>query len=170
MANYLVTDTELTSVANAIRTKGGTTGGLVFPSGFISAINAISGGDTHLELIKEESLGAIQHSTSTATTVKTIDITSYDNDCFIVLITSDQESGYFGTVSVCMPFETEGVMQGTVSNICITHSGISGGTSQGVYTKTYNYQNSIEIAAKKTTGSGTIDGNYAYSLYKLSFD
>lgn len=42
--NYITTDTELTSIANAIRTKGGTSAGLAFPSEFISAINAISGG------------------------------------------------------------------------------------------------------------------------------
>ena len=44
MSNYIVTDSELTSVANAIRTKGGTNGSLVFPGGFTSAITAISGG------------------------------------------------------------------------------------------------------------------------------
>ena len=42
MADYLVTDTELTSIANAIRSKGGTSGTLSFPSGFVSAINNIS--------------------------------------------------------------------------------------------------------------------------------
>lgn len=41
MADYLVTDTELTSIANAIRTKGGTSASLAFPSDFISAIGAI---------------------------------------------------------------------------------------------------------------------------------
>ena len=42
MADYLTTDTELTSVANAIRTKGGTSAQLVYPTGFVSAIDAIS--------------------------------------------------------------------------------------------------------------------------------
>lgn len=37
-------DADLTSVANAIRTKGGTSASLAFPSGFVSAINEISGG------------------------------------------------------------------------------------------------------------------------------
>jgi len=44
MANYLTTDTDLTSVANAIRTKGGTSANLTFPSGFVTAINAIPTG------------------------------------------------------------------------------------------------------------------------------
>lgn len=42
--DYLVTDTELTSVADAIRTKGGTSADLVFPADFVSAINNIQGG------------------------------------------------------------------------------------------------------------------------------
>lgn len=37
-------DADLTSVANAIRTKGSTSTQLAFPSGFVSAINAISTG------------------------------------------------------------------------------------------------------------------------------
>lgn len=44
MADYKVTDTELTSIANAIRTRGGTSGQLVFPNGFVSAVNAIPSG------------------------------------------------------------------------------------------------------------------------------
>lgn len=45
MANeYLVNSADLTSVANAIRTKGETSAQLVFPSGFMSAIENIKGG------------------------------------------------------------------------------------------------------------------------------
>ena len=47
MTDYLTTDTELTSVANAIRTKGGTSAALTYPTGFVSAIEAIpTGGGT----------------------------------------------------------------------------------------------------------------------------
>lgn len=44
MSEYVVTDTELESVADAIRTKGGTQADLEFPSGFVTAIDNISGG------------------------------------------------------------------------------------------------------------------------------
>lgn len=44
--DYLTTDRELNSVANAIRTKGSTSAGLVYPNGFITAINAIPTGAT----------------------------------------------------------------------------------------------------------------------------
>lgn len=38
-------DADLTSVANAIRTKGGTSAQMAFPAGFVSAVNAIPTGD-----------------------------------------------------------------------------------------------------------------------------
>lgn len=44
MANYLTTDTDLTAVADAIRTKGGTSASLAFPAGFVSAIGNIPSG------------------------------------------------------------------------------------------------------------------------------
>ena len=50
MADYLVTDTELTSVADAIRTKTGGNGTLSWPTGFASAIGSLLNGDhaTHV--------------------------------------------------------------------------------------------------------------------------
>lgn len=48
MANYKVTDSELTGIADVIRLKGGTSDPLVFPSGFASAINAIETQGTYI--------------------------------------------------------------------------------------------------------------------------
>lgn len=42
MSNYVATDTDLTSVANAIRTKSGGSSPLSFPSGFVSEIGNIA--------------------------------------------------------------------------------------------------------------------------------
>lgn len=55
MANYFTTDTELTSIADAIRTKGGTSSPLSYPAGFISAINAIQGSITSVIFTSDES-------------------------------------------------------------------------------------------------------------------
>lgn len=44
MAQYIVTNTELIAVADMIRTKGETSANLVWPSGYISAIQAIPSG------------------------------------------------------------------------------------------------------------------------------
>lgn len=41
MAEYIVTDNELTSIADAIRAKSGTSESLAFPNGFINVIDAI---------------------------------------------------------------------------------------------------------------------------------
>ena len=50
MAKYITTDTELTSIANAIRAKGGTSASLEYPDEFISAIQNIpSGGGSSSE-------------------------------------------------------------------------------------------------------------------------
>ena len=45
-----VLNANLTSVANAIRTKGGATGNLVFPTGFVDAISAIQTGTVSMEV------------------------------------------------------------------------------------------------------------------------
>lgn len=47
-------DADLTSVANAIRTKGGTSASLAFPTGFVSAVEAIpsgGGGDSAYDIL-----------------------------------------------------------------------------------------------------------------------
>ena len=44
MAEYLTNTTDLTKVASAIREKGGTSDSLVYPDGFVTAIQAIQTG------------------------------------------------------------------------------------------------------------------------------
>ena len=62
-------DSDLTSVANAIRTKGGTSAQLAFPAGFVSAIGDIpSGGGLTMEsvMVKTWPSGAVSTSFSGA--------------------------------------------------------------------------------------------------------
>ena len=51
MADYLVTNMELTAVADAIRDKAGTAGQLSFPDGFVSAIQGIQAESTLQEKV-----------------------------------------------------------------------------------------------------------------------
>lgn len=57
MAEYLTNTADLTAVADAIRAKGGTSAPLVYPSGFVSAIQTIdvatAGGITSFPTIEE---------------------------------------------------------------------------------------------------------------------
>lgn len=66
MADYVVSDTSLTTVANAIRTKGGTSAQLSFPDGFASAIAALPSGGS----IDVEALNVTANGTYTAPTGK----------------------------------------------------------------------------------------------------
>ena len=68
MAEYLTNTTDLTSVANAIREKGGTTELLAYPDEFISAIQAISLGIVP-QLIVTVSAGATVTATNGSKTV-----------------------------------------------------------------------------------------------------
>ena len=68
MAEYLTNTTDLTSVADAIRTKGGTTELLAYPDEFISAIQAISLGIVP-QLIVTVSAGATVTATNGSKTI-----------------------------------------------------------------------------------------------------
>lgn len=79
MPDYVVSDTSLTSVANAIRTKGGTSGTLSFPDGFISAISAIPSGGGASNCITGEFKGTI--------TGQALDVTiPYSGDGFPIAV------------------------------------------------------------------------------------
>ena len=57
MAEYLTNTTDLTKVASAIREKGGTSDSLIYPDGFVTAIQAIQTG-TELQIIVTVTSGA----------------------------------------------------------------------------------------------------------------
>lgn len=57
MAEYLVQDTSLTAVADAIRAKTGSADSLAFPSGMVEAISGFTGGeDLDAELATQDEL------------------------------------------------------------------------------------------------------------------
>ena len=121
MAVYVTNTSELTSIADAIRTKGGTSTSLEYPQGFISAINSISSGQS------------INIQAKTNITPTTASQTIYP------------DTGYNGLSSVqinAMPSGTQGTpiaTKGTVSNNsvsitpCVTNTAgyIAGGTNTG---------------------------------------
>ena len=91
-------DSDLTSVANAIRTKGGTSGSLAFPAGFVSAIQNIptGGGGTGLTLLNS--------GTYTLTTVKTplVIPVSYSGTPVIVIVTAATRSSGVAQCMACV--------------------------------------------------------------------
>lgn len=87
MSNYLVSDTDMTSVANAIRTKGGTSAQLAFPAEFVSAIGDIpTGGTATFELIGTYVFQNVAEYTNTST--------SEEMDTDISVLNTDYAWGY----------------------------------------------------------------------------
>jgi hypothetical protein len=68
MAEYLTNDVDLKKVADAIRTKGGTSAALSYPDEYVSAINAITAG-TELKIVVSTPSGAAVTATKGSNTV-----------------------------------------------------------------------------------------------------
>ena len=81
MAELLTNTSDLTKVASAIREKGGTSDPLVYPSGFISAIQAIQTG-TELKIVVSVTSGAAVTATKGSNTVSG---TSVNGVCTIIV-------------------------------------------------------------------------------------
>ena len=94
-------DSDLTSVANAIRTKGGTSAQLAFPADFVSAITAIPSGGGGLSV-------ATFTATATATDA-TISFAAGDYsipDKYVLFIKSDVAAGDGVNICITSGFET----------------------------------------------------------------
>ena len=97
MAEYLTNTTDLTKVASAIREKGGTSDPLVYPDGFVAAIQAIQTG-TELQIIVSVTSGATVTATKGS---KVVNGTSVNGTCTLVV----PEEGEW-TVSATLGGET----------------------------------------------------------------
>lgn len=81
MAEYLTNTTDLTKVAAAIREKGGTSDPLVYPDGFVTAIQAIQTG-TELKIIVSVTSGATVTATKGS---KVVSGTSINGTCTLTV-------------------------------------------------------------------------------------
>ena len=97
MAEYLTNTTDLTKVASAIREKGGTSDPLVYPDGFVTAIQAIQTG-TELQIIVTVTSGATVTATKGSLSVSG---TSINGTCTLTV----PEAGEW-TVSATLGGET----------------------------------------------------------------
>lgn len=97
MAEYLTNTTDLTKVAAAIREKGGTSDPLVYPDGFVTAIQAIQTG-TELKIVVSVASGA---TVTAAKGSKVVSGTSVNGTCILVV----PEEGEW-TVSATLGGET----------------------------------------------------------------
>ena len=95
MANYLATDTDLTSVADAIRTKGGTSAQLAFPAGFVSAVEAIPTGGGGLSY---DNAQLYEVTIASETNTFSIDVDFTYSPVFMQFIAENYPSGASGKI------------------------------------------------------------------------
>lgn len=109
MAEYLTNTADLTAVADAIRAKGGTAVQLVYPSGFVSAIQAIQTG-AMLQLIVTTSAGATVTATKGSKTVSgTADASG---NCTLIV---DEVGTWTVTAATASTTKTADVVVGTAN-------------------------------------------------------
>ena len=109
MAEYLINATDLTKVASAIREKGGTSASLVYPTGFVSAIQAIRTG-APLQIIVTTSAGATVTATKDSKTVSGTADTS--GNC---TLTVDETGTWTVTATAGSTIKTADVVVGTAN-------------------------------------------------------
>ena len=91
MADYLVTDNELASVADAIRMKGGTSEPMVWPNGYKEAIEAINAKSTlrvdtgTFTLAEDTQAPAITHNLGVIPDLVIVEAVDHDNTTYSIL-------------------------------------------------------------------------------------
>lgn len=152
MAEYLTNTTDLISVANAIRTKGGTTAQLVYPSGFVSAINAIETGggggrDEEVEAALISDVG-----TNFPATYKNTVATKIRNTCF---------NGYTKLVSVEFPVVTSVGVQAFQNCTSLKKADFSILTNINIWA--FNVCRALEALIIRTNSVCTLAGTNAFA-------
>ena len=178
MSDYLTTDTELTSIANAIRTKGGTSASLVYPTGFVSAIEAIPQGanlpvftvtidvyDTVLSITCDKTYAQcaqLLDNEETLAAVVRIHPNYPSDDVFYGVYNgyTDYDGGYYALYG---PYFYSGglydIKYWANGNIELVPSGWSGEEGIPVATKGTVNNHSITVTPSVVNTGGFIDGN-----------
>lgn len=121
MAELLTNTTDLTKVASAIREKGGTSDALVYPDGFVTAIQAIQTG-TELKIIVSVTSGATVTATKGSLSVSgtsvngTCTLTVPEEGEWTVSATLGGETSISNTVNVVSSYDTSLVFASTILN------------------------------------------------------
>lgn len=188
MAEYLTNTTDLTKVASAIREKGGTSDQLVYPDGFVTAIQAIQTG-TELQIIVTVESGATVTATKGSLSVSG---TSVNGTCTLTVPeagtwsvkatlngqTSDTKTvSITGSYAVALTFFSATITVNVESGATVTLKKgsvtIATKTSNGTAVFTVTETGAYTVTATKNgqTKSGSVNvvsGTTSYSL-TLSF-
>lgn len=184
MSNYIVTDTELTSIADTIRTKSGQSGSLSFPNEFISGIESIGGGgESSYELIGSTEVTVSTTSTSATSVLswRAAGIPASAYPLFFLVRIRDKagpREGYFYGSDNFYFSKVAGSATGVRLLLRLSTDGVwmpygsNSSTGYGVYINGLNTGTSystVRIYSRyNSTYSGTIDGTYSVEWYRLN--
>ena len=185
MAEYLTNTTDLTKVASAIREKGGTSDQLVYPDGFVTAIQAIQTG-TELQIIVTVTSGATVTATKGSLSVSG---TSVNGTCTLTVPeagtwsvkatlngqTSDTKTvSITGSYAVALTFFSATITVNVESGATVTlkkgGTTIDTKTSNGaaVFTVTETGTYTVEATKSGQTKSGSVNVVSSTTSYALT--
>ena len=178
---YIATDTELTSIADAIRTKGGTSASLEYPTGFVSAIDNIPGSESFIQKVHESTV-TVNTTSTTEINVTNMTVNWPTNKWLYICIRDTQvpRNQYFWG-SDAFVFADAMERSGATFQYFISYT-YAGGSGQawfvngsidkservGVYVKYVTGNGVIYIAAKYSPNgaqSKTINSTYKVTVY-----
>ena len=146
MADYKVSDTNLSAIADAIRTKGGTSSGMSFPNGFVNAIGNIPTGEQPTLITKSISAnGTYSASSDNADGYSSVTV-SVDPKYVSGTFKGDTAGT---TISVNVPYTGNGYPV----VIIIYPTGGSSNSDTTFYTTVQRYAECMFTAVKMNTGS-----------------
>lgn len=140
--NYIVDSDDLTSVANAIRTKGGTSASLTFPAEFVAAVAAIPTGSS------------IQTGTAVGdgTAVMTIPVSGTVST--IIVYTEDYSGGADYNNVECTAISGIGFWGVTLASLRTPNRSLYMKASDYNATKYVNFNSGSVVLRPQSTGSG----------------
>ena len=164
MAEYLTNTTDLTKVASAIREKGGTSDPLVYPDGFVTAIQAIQTG-TELQIIVTVTSGATVTATKGSLSVSG---TSVNNSCTLtvpeegewtVSATLGGETSTSNIVNVVSAYDTVLAFVSTILNDNSWET-IRGISDAGTGANYWSVGDRKAVTVNGTVGTQAVNGTY----------
>lgn len=173
MAEYLTNTTDLTKVASAIREKGGTSNSILYPDGFVTAIQAIQTG-TELKIVVSVTSGATVIATKGSLSVSG---TSVNGTCTLVVpeegewtvsATLGGETSTSNIVNVTSSYDTSLVFISTILNDNSWET-IRGISDAGTGENFWSIGDRKEITLNGTVGTLTLS-NYTTYAFIIGFN
>lgn len=154
MASYIVTTEELQYIANAIRTKGGTSSSMVFPDGFVTRINnMVISSFSVVPVMAQIADSELQvlHTYSGTSKSKTQTGMSKNN---VYMLTLRRENAMTGTINfyLCLVYYNSGWNYKVTSSFDnYVNVSVTGGSSTGRLTYTITKNQNLDLTANLYT-------------------